>query len=51
MKYRATVVHDLIVEADTAAEAEAAALAEVEDGLANTVGVEVEPLNKGDGEG
>ena len=51
MKYRYTVVHDGVIDADTPAEAEAGALAEVEDGLCDTYGVEVEPLNKGDGEG
>lgn len=47
MKYRYTVVHDGTVEADTPAEAEAAALAEVEDGICITYGVEVEPLERG----
>jgi hypothetical protein len=46
VKYRYTVVHDGTVEADTAAEAEAAALAEVEDGLCITYGVQVEPLDR-----
>ena len=46
MKYRCTVVHDLTVEADTPAQAEALALAEVEDGLCITYGVQVEPLDR-----
>lgn len=49
-KYRYTVTHDGVVTADTPAEAEALALAEVEDGLGGivAVAVEVEELGRGE---
>ena len=52
MKYRYFVTHAGRVEADTQAEAEAAAQAEVEDGLSDMVAVEVEKIReKGEGDG
>lgn len=44
MKYLVTVVQGVTVEADTPAEAEALALALIDGGATETVGIEVEPL-------